>query len=76
MSPEPCCKAWSEALVEGTDNEGYGPLIYQIDADDVRVMAQYPGRYPVTLGQYRTGSIAELPTIRFCPWCGAPQCGA
>lgn len=55
-----CCETFREALKPGTDNEGFGPLIYDGRQD-----------YPMQYGEWLAGSISK--PIRFCPWCGKPK---
>ena len=51
-----CCDSWKKAINEGTDTDGYGPLI-----QDHRRM--YGIFYGPSIGM-------NLPDIQFCPWCG------
>ena len=30
MTKHKCCKLWEDAKVRGTDNEGYGVLLYKV----------------------------------------------
>jgi len=55
-----CCKTWKKATCEGTDSEGWQPMI------------QYGGEY-YDDNLPRIGNIGldtELPPLKFCPWCG------
>lgn len=58
--PHRCCEWFDRALEDGTDNEGYEPLVYFGEADDMDAVGG-PG---VKIG-------SGLPPIRLCPWCGA-----
>ena len=55
-----CCDTWKKALSEGTDSEGFNSMII------------YEDGLP-TIGNI--GSDTELPPLKYCPWCGAPQEG-
>lgn len=56
-----CCKHWRRAQEEGTDNEGYGSLIYDMSHDRER---------PVEEKYIGCSVSSDLPPVRFCPWCG------
>ena len=51
-----CCDAFDKAQVTGTDNDGWGALVYQNWKGPAR--AAFIG--------------SSLPPIAFCPWCAAP----
>lgn len=50
-----CCPDFIAAVQDGTDNEGYGPLLAFMLEDD-------------PLSGWCCGT--RLPRVRFCPWCG------
>jgi len=50
-----CCSSFEHATRSGTDNEGYGSLLYTPDFDRIT------GIWMIGCG---------LPDISFCPWCG------
>lgn len=52
-----CCDGFRTALHRGTDNEGYGPLIYDISRPDDPV-------------KWMIGS-GPVARPAFCPWCGS-----
>lgn len=56
-----CCPPWTRAQQKGTDNEGYGALLYHRDDDD----ENYPNAWQI--------GDAWLAPVLFCPWCGAPK---
>jgi hypothetical protein len=58
-----CCSAFERAKEVGTDNEGYEPLVFLSSGAENDPMAAPEGE--ITIG-------TNLPTIRFCPWCGTP----
>jgi len=55
-----CCASMILAHEGGTDNEGYGTLVYRPNR------GPYEGRLSIGDG---------LPPIVFCPWCGTPLSG-
>jgi len=65
-----CCNAMTRAQEEGTDSEGFGPLV------------NWSGEWVRKIWNHRSDCSCEdtipagwemghtLPPIRFCPWCG------
>jgi hypothetical protein len=58
-----CCKEFEKATKEGTDAEGYGPLILIGSGWLESEWAKEHPNEPWTMG-------CDLESIKFCPWCG------
>jgi hypothetical protein len=65
VSTDQCCEGWAHAQHSGTDNEGYGRLLYDCANPQWRVA---PRTKPP---EWQMGS--GLPPVKFCPWCGAKK---
>lgn len=66
-----CCPIFTHAWEDGTDNEEWGKLLYELPCNSDERM---PAAEAILL-QKDAPIIyvgAKLPPITYCPWCGKP----